>query len=275
MPEHLGHALSRAEVDDGDALIGAARGQEGARGIQLHLGKRARGSQSPSACPEPFDSLLGCSEGISGYDGWDLGTGAPRGKRPGPCLQQGALVGLRALVAAPLLPAGRAVNPASGAGHGSGQREKGDPEEGGRGAAGSRGPSPDVSVLAGDGDVFLRDVDVHVVQGGFLGDVVRPDEAETLGALRGDGDGGGGALPPRPPAHSRSRWVLAAPAPRTAAEEGLEQGGCFGAGLEGEEGSPRGTPRPYLVSSAEINAFISPAADQLNLSAACTRRTQG
>lgn len=68
---------------------------------------------------------------------------------------------------------------------------------------------------------------------------------------------------------------LAAPAPRTAAEEGLEQGGCFGAGLEGEEGSPRGTPRPYLVSSAEINAFISPAADQLNLSAACTRRTQG
>lgn len=85
-----------------------------------------------------------------------------------------------------------------------------------------------------------------------------------------------GALPPpSPPAHSQNRCVSAAPVPRRAAEEGLEQGGCFGAGLGGEEGSPPRIPTPYLVSSAEINAFISPAADQLHLPAACSRRTQG
>lgn len=47
-------------------------------------------------------------------------------------------------------------------------------------------PSPDISVLAGNSNVFLRDINVHVVQCGFPSNMMHPKETEAIRELEGD-----------------------------------------------------------------------------------------
>ena len=79
----------------------------------------------------------------------------------------------------------------------------------------------------------MRDVNVHVVQGGFLGDVMRPNEIEAVRELWGDGE-------------SRVTFSLV---PFSGRNKRI----------------PAETPLTYLLSVAEINAFIGAAAYQLNV----------